>query len=403
MNNKGFISISVVYSFFIVFLMLLLFIVDVYVNNRYLIKKISAKVTEEAMNVSYCEANIYNKVCNFYKDYNPRIQKNITLTNDEDDTYYIYYHDEDLVNGAGDNSYRFAGANPNNYVCFGSNAITCPADNIYRLIGIIPVEVVTDSTTTPLTTEVQKLYKLIKNDYINIGAASTGPSVYDGGTVNPFNGPSGNQYTATPKGYYWSGSSSNGDSVWSTSLLNTEVLNQNFYNTFSNVFKSYIADVYWKVGGNAYNNVSTASPMNVIYTNEISNSGIMPENYIGSWTDPSDNNKELVNKIGLLYISDYGYTALQSSWTYPLYNTSGNDYRLVIENNWLYRGITDWTITRDSSVDTYVFNVTNEGWLSRTKVNTRGFGVRPVFYLNDNVKIITNGHSGSITDPFRVV
>ena len=31
----------------------------------------------------------------------------------------IYYHDANLTNGAGDNSYRYAGANPNNYVCFG--------------------------------------------------------------------------------------------------------------------------------------------------------------------------------------------------------------------------------------------------------------------------------------------
>ena len=38
---------------------------------------------------------------------------------------------------AGDNSYRFSGANPNNYVCFGSDEGTCPADNIYRIIGVL--------------------------------------------------------------------------------------------------------------------------------------------------------------------------------------------------------------------------------------------------------------------------
>ena len=31
----------------------------------------------------------------------------------------MYYHDAILTNGAEDNSYRYAGANPNNYVCFG--------------------------------------------------------------------------------------------------------------------------------------------------------------------------------------------------------------------------------------------------------------------------------------------
>ena len=30
----------------------------------------------------------------------------------------------------GDNSYRYAGVNPNNYVCFGSDEATCPTDNL---------------------------------------------------------------------------------------------------------------------------------------------------------------------------------------------------------------------------------------------------------------------------------
>jgi hypothetical protein len=49
----------------------------------------------------------------------------------------IYYHDSNLENGAGDNSYRYAGANPNNYVCFGSDEATCPHENLYRIIGLI--------------------------------------------------------------------------------------------------------------------------------------------------------------------------------------------------------------------------------------------------------------------------
>ena len=53
----------------------------------------------------------------------------------------IYYHDgigdyENASEEAGDNSYRFAGADPNNYVCFASDATTCPNDNLYRIIGV---------------------------------------------------------------------------------------------------------------------------------------------------------------------------------------------------------------------------------------------------------------------------
>ena len=53
----------------------------------------------------------------------------------------IYYHTSTLANGAGDNSYRYAGDNPNNYVCFGSNASPCPTDNLYRIIGVFENEV----------------------------------------------------------------------------------------------------------------------------------------------------------------------------------------------------------------------------------------------------------------------
>ncbi len=53
----------------------------------------------------------------------------------------LYYHDgvgsyTNASEEAGDNSYRYAGANPNNYVCFGSDESTCPNENLYRIIGV---------------------------------------------------------------------------------------------------------------------------------------------------------------------------------------------------------------------------------------------------------------------------
>ena len=70
----------------------------------------------------------------------------------------LYYHDSSLANGAGDNSYRFAGASDkvNNYVCFGSTQSPCPADNLYRIIGVFGDKV-----------------KLIKYDYANSNLLGT--------------------------------------------------------------------------------------------------------------------------------------------------------------------------------------------------------------------------------------
>ena len=44
MNNKGFISTSVVYSFFLIILLILLFIVSDLVNNRVLLNKFKEEV-----------------------------------------------------------------------------------------------------------------------------------------------------------------------------------------------------------------------------------------------------------------------------------------------------------------------------------------------------------------------
>ena len=50
----------------------------------------------------------------------------------------IYYHNSTLTNGAGDNSYRYAGASDsvNNYICLGSEETTCPDANLFRIIGV---------------------------------------------------------------------------------------------------------------------------------------------------------------------------------------------------------------------------------------------------------------------------
>src|SRR5699024_3568794 len=59
----------------------------------------------------------------------------------EDGANDLYYHDgvgtyTNASQEAGGNSYRYSGANPNDYVCFGSDATTCPNDNIYHIIGL---------------------------------------------------------------------------------------------------------------------------------------------------------------------------------------------------------------------------------------------------------------------------
>ena len=62
-----------------------------------------------------------------------------TLSNkSEPSIVNIYHHTSSLANGAGDNSYRYAGASDsvNNYICLGSDEATCPDANLFRIIGV---------------------------------------------------------------------------------------------------------------------------------------------------------------------------------------------------------------------------------------------------------------------------
>ena len=100
--------------------------------------------------------------CYVYFDKEPLTLANYIINNVyvEDGINGLYYHDgqgsyTNSDQEAGDYSYRYSGANPNNYVCFGSDEDACPEDNLYRIIGIFNNQV-----------------KLIKN--INIGKYSWG-------------------------------------------------------------------------------------------------------------------------------------------------------------------------------------------------------------------------------------
>ena len=178
----------------------------------------------------------------------------------------IYYHDASLTNGAGDNSYRFAGASDavNNYVCFGSNVTPCPENNLYRIIGVFGDKV-----------------KLIKSTSVENNA--------------------------------WGS-----NNTWSTSSLNT-YLNNDFINTFDETTKAKIAETTWKVGGNTGANIYN-QPAKTAYQNEIVNPVT---------TNSTDNAKEYSAKIGLMYASDYGFAASPSAWTANLNTYNGEAIKNV--------------------------------------------------------------------------
>ena len=294
----------------------------------------------------------------------------------------IYYHDANLTNGAGDNSYRYAGANPNNFVCFGSDASPCPTDNLYRIIGVFGEGYHGVSE--------KQLVKLIKYDYMTTDELGTdgdySQTYKEWGMDSTYKGTYGDGERIGV--YFWNKDAST--NTWSTSLLNKTNLNTNFINYLGTTWANKIATVTWKVGGNTWANIGTKTS-SVAYTNEITNPVT---------TNTTDNATTYSAKIGLMYVSEYGFATEPSAWTTKLYSYDGSVNGSTIRSqNWMHMGYYDWTISRNSANSNNAFIVNSYGFVSYYYVGD-GYGVRPSFNLLSSITYVSG--SGSMSDPIRV-
>jgi hypothetical protein len=287
---------------------------------------------DDTKKVVIVSGNLSDKCYVYFDIYQPTLAEYIKsqYTGTQGDNG-IYYHNSTLANGAGDNSYRYAGASDsvNNYVCLGSDEATCPDANLFRIIGVFG-----DQT------------KVIR-------AKSVGNK-------------------------QWHTSESN---TWSTSSLNTYLNGE--YLTSLGTLADKIATTTWKVGGGSWSNISASVPKTA-YQNEV-----------GSSASTTTVNK----KIGLMYVSDYYYSASPSAWTLMGYNSDATkDYRAAKTTNWLYLGSYEWTVSRYSDRTTHAFSVTSTGDVLHSNV-TDSYAVRPSFNLESSVYV---SGSGSMSDPVRV-
>ncbi len=273
----------------------------------------------------------------------------------------LYHHTSTLTNGAGDNSYRYAGANPNNYVCFGSNESPCPTDNLYRIIGVFGDKV-----------------KLIKYDYANSNLLGTNgdysTDTYSKSAYSTYKGE-----LTTINRYYWNNSTRN--NTWSESNLNKVNLNTNYLNNIGTTWSNLIEDTTWKVSGHTTAKVTPKA----MYTAEITNATKTygPENG--------------TSKIGLMYVSDYGFAAAPSAWATTLFNYDSSSITSV---NWTYMGLYEWTITPYSSYGDGVFVASGTGDASYNLAYS-GDGGRPVLYLKASVAYA--GGYGTKDSPITLV
>ena len=282
----------------------------------------------------------------------------------------IYYHNSSLANGAGDNSYRYAGASEsvNNFICFGSTTSPCPTDNLYRIIGVF------GENNHGVTGK--QLVKLIKYDYATSNLLGTD------GDYKGTSAPDSTYYKGSLSSvntYYWNyKATNNASNTWSTSLLNKINLNTNYLNNIGTTWSNLIEDATWKVSGHSTRSVTPSE----MYTAEITNA---TKTY-----GPSDG----TSKIGLMYVSDYGFAASPSAWTIKM---SSYDNSSI---NWMYMGNYEWTISPYSSNSFSVFTLNNAGYVNNFAAGA-DYGSRPVLYLKASV--LYAGGLGTKDSPITLV
>ena len=110
--------------------------------------------------------------------------------------------------------------NVKNFVCFGSDATTCPTENLYRIIGVFNNHV-----------------KLIKYDYAKSSLLGTDGDFSQEYTSNYFSGEQGESPSSNSL-YYWNNAGTN---TWSASKLNTVNLNTNFTTNIGTAWANKIA------------------------------------------------------------------------------------------------------------------------------------------------------------------
>ena len=252
-----------------------------------------------------------------------------------------------------ENGYRYEGKNPNNYIWF--------INELWRIIGVFDENSHGQSG--------QSLVKIIRAN--SIGGLSWHKSDVNDWTqsnlMKLLNGAYLNSENGTGGEYCYG---------YSTSVpANCDYTEIGINDTY----RSMIENVTWYLGGYP----RTIVTADVFYDYELG------ENRVDITYE---------SKVGLMYVSDYGYSVLASSCARTT-NLSVYDSSICAGQSWLYGQGYEWTITPGSLISTGVFTVSNNGDLGNDGAYN-WFAARPVLYLDSSVYVIDG--NGSISDPYII-
>ena len=255
-----------------------------------------------------------------------------------------------------ENGYRYEGKNPNNYIWFNNE--------YWRIIGVF------DSASHGVSGK--NLVKIIRAESLD-GLAWHKSNTNDW-TASSFklllNGAYYNAQDGTSSGYCYGYST--------TATANCDYTKKGIQSGY----RSMIAKVTWHLGGYS----STSATTSAFY------------GYERGTTVYSGRPTSTTEYIGLMYLSDYGYSVLSSSCARTTNLGSYNSANCAGQS-WLYGKGYEWTLTPNSSNGYGVFYLSNIGTLDYYKAHN-GYGSRPVLYLDASVYKIDG--DGSLNNPYIV-
>ncbi len=299
--------------------------------------------------------------------------KKVSIVESGDGLYAVSHEElEELVAEWNKIEYRYAGADPDNYVEFNNE--------IWRIIGLVNVKTATG---------VEQRIKIVRTNGIKEQKSI---------------------------GNYYFDISSN---IWTTSMLN-DLLNDIYYKSeIGTCFTSEISsecdfntgtdlpkgldetarnmidkEVIWNLGGWTNSEITAKQ----FYEKE---RGATVNGYDTptEWSNNTDNSHH--NGIGLIYPSDYGYavggTDRKSCLMKNLYNYSENNCNI---SNWLKPSSNLWTLSPyNSYYNSTTFIVNSSGDINFDYTSST-YEVYPVVYLTTSTKILDG--NGTIDEPYQL-
>ena len=318
--------------------------------------------------------------------------KLIALTNNKDNSgLYTITHAKDTTLQIGNDKdiieYRYRGASPKNYVTFNGET--------WRILGVFP--------TDDGTGKIENRIKLIKDQ-------SIGEYKWDDGTTAYNYTQNDNLMLLQDKNklkvkYLEKKNKNNFIDLaiteptksalnnWARPASLNTYLNKTYLNALSTTSQNMIGDTKYYLGGGGNNSNFNSSVDFYSYERKIKNTKSNEFYY-------DKNPNSWVGKLGLMYVSDYGY-ASDNCETKALndYNNS-NDLRICNNTNWLFNlKKLEATVTQYSNTSTSIHYIADNGIVVSTyQASLAQTVVRPTLYLKSEVRIIDG--DGTSTNPY---